>query len=425
MDGRTRFKYIESRPIGNLRQMPNNYLWSLWLNLESREEISRLTLEAFEHHFVLDPLDTQNIRIRLSRNKPPREYNTVSINPQLSNFLDEARPIESFGDGVQVYVGLIAALNSLKDRLILIDEPEVFLHPPLVRRLGEHLTDLARERKGSLLVATHSADFLQGSLNSTAKASIIRLTYTDGVATARELNQSSIRKINTDPLLRSAGLLTGLFHEAVIVTEGNTDRVFYEEINSRLLNSGEGIRDALFLSSFNWKTEERLIQPLRYLGVPTAAILDLDVINEGKVVVWHDLLAACGVPKNQWKRIIDLRDKLLSAFNQLRSKRNNALKRGGMNKLPTADQEIGWKLLRTLKNYGIFIVPTGELESWFASLNIRGRRTTWLMNLFKKIGTSEDDPNYLSAGTGDVWDFLSEIKTWLDDSARRGMEVTM
>jgi hypothetical protein len=34
-----------------------------------------------------------------------------------------------------------------------------------------------------------------------------------------------------NPLLRSTGVLSGLFYEFVIVTEADADRAFYQEIN--------------------------------------------------------------------------------------------------------------------------------------------------------------------------------------------------
>src|SRR5438552_2098735 len=99
---------------------------------------------------------------------------------------------------------MIAALVTLPLRLILIDEPEAFLHPPLARRLGQAIADIARDRDARVVAATHSAEFLRGCVESPAATSIVRLTYErqTGEATARSLSTSELRPLMTEPLLR-------------------------------------------------------------------------------------------------------------------------------------------------------------------------------------------------------------------------------
>jgi len=60
----------------------------------------------------------------------------------------------------------------------------------------------------------------------------------------------------------------------------STDRAFYDEMNRRLELKSRGIKDALFLNGQNKQTIYRLIQPLRRLGIPAAAVVDLDMIKE-------------------------------------------------------------------------------------------------------------------------------------------------
>ncbi len=104
-----------------------------------------------------------------------------------ANFTQGATLISELSDGVQAYTGLVAAVMSLPHRILLIDEPEAFLHPPLAKRLGRDLADLATERDASLVVATHSADFLMGCLEANPNVVIVRLTYENRVATSRYL----------------------------------------------------------------------------------------------------------------------------------------------------------------------------------------------------------------------------------------------
>ena len=70
----------------------------------------------------------------------------------------------------------MAAILSADHRVMLIDEPEAFLHPVLARKLGVKLTELASERDANVLASTHSADFLMGCVES-GNVKVVRLTY--------------------------------------------------------------------------------------------------------------------------------------------------------------------------------------------------------------------------------------------------------
>jgi hypothetical protein len=99
-----------------------------------------------------------------------------------------------------------------------------------------------------------------------------------------------------NPLLRSTGLLSALFHESVVVSESDADRSFYQEVNERLnLFEGSGSNSCLFLNAQNKQTIGRLVSPLRKLGIPAAAIVDLDIIKKSNE--FKEICKACNVPQ--------------------------------------------------------------------------------------------------------------------------------
>lgn len=423
LDGRSRFDLVKPQTIGDLRQQPTNHLWRLFNDTDSRERVRELTEEAFGLHFVLAPLKTGRLSIHLSSEPPPKELKEATITLDYKSYLDNADSIRNFGDGVQAFVGILSALHSLQHKLILLDEPEAFLHPPLIRRLGGEAASVAEDADATLVVATHSADFLLGCLGRTTSIDVVRLTYQDGTATASHLDAERIRSLLHDPLLRSTGLASGLFHQACVVTEGGSDRVFYEEMNRRLLADERGIGDVRFLNAENWQTVARLVHALRGVGVPAAAILDLDTVTRG-TSNWEKFYRGLGIPKNQWTRVNRLREKVTSAFDSLSPDpgRKKKIKRIGLDALSDDDKDEAEELVNYLARYGLFLVPVGEVESWFGKLKVGGRKSEWLSRLFDKIGTFKDDPNYKCAGEGDVWEFLEEIQGWVEDSSRDGMD---
>jgi predicted ATPase len=82
-------------------------------------------------------------------------------------FHASAADISELSDGVKAFTGIISALASADFRIIVVDELEAFLHPPLARKLGHRMTALAASRAGHVFAATHSADFLILKLTST------------------------------------------------------------------------------------------------------------------------------------------------------------------------------------------------------------------------------------------------------------------
>jgi hypothetical protein len=249
--------------------------------------------------------------------------------------------------------------------------------------------------------------------------SIVRLTYKEGIGTARLLPSSELLKLMRNPLLRSASVINALFYDATIVAEGDVDRAFYQEINTRLTEKEppQGIRSCLFLNAQNKQTEKTIVKPLRDLGVPAAAVVDIDVLKEGGSV-WTELLLSANVPQ-------PLVDSLAVARASLKKKFDDTgkdMKRdGGIALLDAENREAALELFSQLARYGIFVVPTGEVESWLRALGVPGNRTTWLVAMFETLGADPSAASYVRPSNDDVWSFVETMRQWFDDPLRRGM----
>jgi energy-coupling factor transporter ATP-binding protein EcfA2 len=418
--GRERFSLAQDQALGHLQRPPENHLQVLFRDDELRKRVRTMIYEAFDMYFVLDPTEPGQVRMRLSAVPPPNPTVERGLDEPAIAFHRNTLALHEQSDGIQCYVGMLVTLLSSRLRLILVDEPEAFLHPPLARRLGGALSAVARERNARLVAATHSADFLRGCVESAASTSIVRLTYErqTNAATARALNTNELRPLMAEPLLRSTRALEGLFHRAVVVGESDADRAFYDEINRRLVAAGRGIADAQFINAQNWSTEGRVIGPLRRLGVPTVGILDLDTLWNSKSE-WRSIYRAVGLPDDHEHRLA-----LESAQAELARDRNErkACKAKGVSGLPQGKREAMRALIRDLALYGIFIVPVGELEAWLPELSIpRTDKHDWIVRILTRLGTDPDKAGYVHPGRGGVWRFLDSIEGWVADPERRGM----
>jgi hypothetical protein len=94
---------------------------------------------------------------------------------------------------------------------------------------------------------------------------------------------------------------------------------------------------------------------------------------------------------------------------------------GGVEILQQADREAALNLLEQLADYGVFVVPGGELESWVKHLGASRHGPSWLINVFEMMGEDPEAAGYLKPSCGDVWAFIKNMKAWLINSNRKGI----
>jgi predicted ATPase len=419
LDGRSRINLVKEQAGGDLQQPPQSSLQVLFRDDAKRHEVRRIVADAFGSYFVLDPTHLGQLRIRLASRAPNSDLEERGIHQEAVQFHGNSQLIDAASDGVKAFTGIITELVAGDPCVVLIDEPEAFLHPSLAFKLGYEVSRAALTSEKRVFASTHSPTFVMGCIQSGAPVNIIRLTYRDGLATARVLPNADILRLMRNPLLRSTGVLSGLFYEFVVVTESDADRAFYEEINERLqrFKPDLGIPNCLFMNAQNKQTVQTIIRPLRELGIPAAGVVDIDVLKEGGSV-WTSFLESAFVPNIERSALSDTRGRLKQSFDQT----GRDMKReGGVRILPDGDREAATNLLERLAEYGLFVVRNGELESWLPSLNAGGHGPGWLISVFQKMGEDPGHADYLKPANDDVWAFLGEIKHWLTIASRKGI----
>jgi ABC-type polar amino acid transport system ATPase subunit len=415
LDGVTRLNLCNDQGVGDLSAPPSGALAALYRDDAVRGRLRALVLESFGLHLVFDPTSVGQIRLKLSKVPLPHPELERHLTQAAIEFFAGATQVSAMSDGVRAYIGILTAALSVPSLMLLIDEPEAFLHPPLVRSLGKTLATLASERDGIIVAATHSPDFVMGCIQSGKSVNILRLTWEDAVPKARLLASEEVAPLMKDPRLRSAGPISALFYRSAVICESDADRVFYQEVNDRLLTKGHiGIKDCLFTNVQNLQTIRLLMEPLRKMGIPAAAVVDLDLITDSEQ---RHLYRAAGIPDGMVKTLGQWTGEVREAFERL----NLKPKRAGIEALNAADRDVAATLLCTLRQYGIFVVPVGELERWLACFSISGPKSEWLGRMLERLGTDPEDSAYVQAGESDVWGFLTGIAQWVNDSHRKGL----
>ncbi len=419
IDGGSRINLIIQQPAGDLQAHPSNHLAVLFRNDELRKDVRRIVFDAFKKYFVIDPTNLGHLRIRLSEIEPDTDLLERGIHQEAIDFHNQALDISIASDGVKAFTGIIISIAAGDPKITLIDEPEAFLHPSLSYKLGKEVSNKVKDSQKSLIVSTHSSNFLMGCIQSGTPINVIRLTYSNNIATARALPSEKVLKLMKHPLLRSTGVLNGLFYEFVIVTESDADRAFYQEINERLLQfePDKGIPNCLFINAQNKQTVHEIIRPLRELGIPCAGIVDVDIIKEGGAV-WTSFLNGGFIPDLTIQSTAIARTRIKQFFDNSGTdfKRN-----GGVDALQGQEKEACTNLFDQLAEYGLFVVRGGELECWLKSLGATGHGPKWLIQIFEKLGDDSSSPNYIRPDDKDVWNFISDIKKWLINGSKKGI----
>jgi len=182
------------------------------------------------------------------------------------------------------------------------------------------------------------------------------------------------------------------------VNETVADRAFYQEVNERLLRFKPewGIPNCLFINAQYKQTVQTIMRPLRKLGIPTAAIVDVDVLKEGGTV-WTNLLLGANIPPISHQSLATHRAALKSAMD---ATGRNMKRNGGIAILGDADREAARNLFTQLGGYGVFVVPGGELEAWLKALQATGHGPAWLINIFEKMGEDLDAVTFVKPFRG-------------------------
>lgn len=422
LGGHNRVSLTQTQDLGDLQHPPQTSFQVLFRNDERRKKLQAVIYDAFGKCVVLDPTQSGKLSMRFSTEVPLDASRERSLDESAIWYFSQAKSIAELSDGVKAFTGLLTEIIAGDPCVLLIDEPEAFLHPPLAFKLGKEIAKASAESHKRVFASTHSPEIVMGCIQSGVSINIVRLTYWDGVSTARVVSNDKLLPLMRNPLLRSANVIKGLFYDFVVVTEADSDRAFYQEVNERLLlfSPDLGIPNCLFINGHNKQSIPLIVQALRELGIPTAAIFDIDMIKEGGQEFTRIL--DCGFyPEATCAALRTSRKMVLDKFTSVLRGDQEMSRDGGLKLLASQDAEAAHNFFDQLELYGIFVVREGECESWLKQLNVGSHGPKWLTQVFEKMKENPEADDYVKPSEGDVWGFISKIKKWLVNPARKGI----
>ena len=407
----------------------------MYLDEEVEARISKYFKDAFGKELCVYRLGGNKIPLRVG-DRPVRNSSTTFTGYE-QDLYDKTLPLESQGDGMRSFASVVLqTLAPVTPSILLLDEPEAFLHPPQARLLGE---TLAKERpsRGQLFVATHSPDVLSGLMEGARdNLRILRMQREGDVNRVDELDKELVAKIMNDPLMKHSGAMSGLFHERVVVCESDADCMFYSAVLDLPAVHGAGLPDVLFTHGSGTGRMADLAETFRAAGVAVDVVADMDILGqEGelrKLVEalggrWGEVRAAArevkgavegahhpataaeikeelrGVAEDSGtgEDVAVLRRKVSDVF--AKSSTWAQVKRAGEQAIPNGQPTQRYRKLREgCARLGLWFVPVGELESFCKGVG--GHGPSWVQAVLER-GNLADDTELQAAQSfvGDVW----------------------
>ena len=439
LHARTRFELTDPQQSYDLEtEAPTHALQEFFhQRLKVQPQLRRAFKEAFGRDIALDWTAMKRWYFKVGG-----EFGELSESLDgLRQQLRAGQLLKEQGDGYQSFAGILMAAIIFPDRVLLLDEPEAFLHPKQARVLGRLLGRLSIDRPAQIIVSTHSSAFMWGVVSGNDKTNVLRLNRSIDTTHYTQVPTSTVTALTSTPLLSSQPVLDSLFHRGVVVCEGDPDRAVYQFVAHRTLGS-EGGEDLLFIHTNGKGAADTPVELLKSAGAPVAVIVDIDILNASgpldkivKALTGAEIAGELEVrrakigewvlqmPEDQFlKKLLDgVNTWITSPHTDARSSRKRlestlkattskweVVKRTGISHFAGDQLAAVENLIEDLSKIGVFVVPCGELEQWIDAGASKGKE--WNRKALEKLQTG-GCPSGLEAFVQRVIDFLSDPAT--------------
>lgn len=211
------------------------------------------------------------------------------------NLNPEGRDVSALGHGAQrsIQMALVRHLADIKresgeqssNTILLIDEPELYLHPQAIEVLRDALKTLSVQGF-QVIFSTHSPFMITSK--DVENTLLIRKNDTQGTHKRNSLKTAIPTVVANAPsqleLLFSLSHSSNiLFSERVILAEGTTENRLMPSIIHKVSGKTVGLHKTAFVSMGGSGNTRKAMSVLQTMDIPTKAIVDLDyAVKEGE-----------------------------------------------------------------------------------------------------------------------------------------------
>ena len=364
----TELRLTVSNQLMRSEQAKKHPIYKLSKSETLAQKISDYFHQAFNVDLVVNRNEMVSIPLHVGKSPDKTSY-TIDMQDDYYTQVAMLPKLQEQGDGMRSFASILLDTFTSEHTITLIDEPEAFLHPPQARLLGKMLAKNNPDNR-QLLVSTHSEDFLQGLLDADNKnVIIIRIDRVGNINKINTLESSDVKKLWGNPILRYSNILSGLFHEKVVVCESDYDCLFYQAImDATYEHKNEISPDILFTHCGGKSRIKDVVTALKVVNVPVVAICDFDLLNASQN--FKPLVAAFGL---DWDSALSADMRIIyNSMNAKNSSGNDAwaqIKKIGKAGFTGGEPAAYERVESVCKSAGLFVVPVGEMEGFDKTIN--------------------------------------------------------
>lgn len=393
-----------------------NYLSSFKYNEDLLGELASKVKQLFKKDIYLDAQTLgDRLLFRVGENFESIRNKPITNEAEARKLFEEDM-LDDQGDGLKSFVSTFLSLNCEKSDVLLIDEPEAFLHPPLARQLGEMIGESKNENK-IVFIATHSVEVLKGILSKCPDVNVVRITQPEPHKNEVKLvSQEILNTILQNPLLRVSRVLEGIFCDRVIITEAEADELVYQELIEKIF-SESGL---FFAHGQNKQTLATIAELYQKIGVNYEIITDFDILRQPAEL--YRFLALMPMHEKDRQRLQNYAGQLREFVNNSaqttglgederkaaqKALRDEVYHKKGVRFFDDTKKTQIIKSLDKLSASHLHILQTGELETILEDYGIEYQeKSRWIVTAINKIAElQKNDFNE----DGVVYQFLNRI----------------
>lgn len=355
---------------------------------ETCSSISETVKRLFHKDIALDNTTSRQVVIPVV-SEDFSSYRNSHDSPEKLTYMENATLLRNEGDGFRSYVTILLTVMGASKPILLVDEPEAFLHPTYAMELGKQLGTMLAESSAlqNAFISTHSSYFLQGILDSAASdLSLIRLKRNGGKSTFNILDKDKIETLKNRSDY-SPQYIDALFSKKAILVEAPRDAIIYSAICDKITE----IDNPIFVSTNGKDAFKGVKQFYTASGLPCRCICDFDIINDHDK--FKNLMKAFSVDLEVRQRALNAADELKKTYRDLAIEKvsdkkdiasliKERYKKDVFIDIPDSLRQDCRNSLHDLIRFGIYVLTTGELESLFEDSGIEHSHDSddWLKN---------------------------------------------
>ena len=342
-------------------------------------------------------LSLMNVSIDISmlENKSEDYYKNIRLS------VDDGieTPLENKGSGLQslIMIELFKFYCKIfnQSSLLILEEPELFLHPHAKRMLSDILIDFIGDDRNQIIITTHSEEFLHNvdieninvirkTSNGTKKSRISKGNYGDG---------KELQKLKIELQHKNAEMF---FAEKVILVEGE-EQIIIPEIIKKIYGKNILNNNDISIVKVGGKSYFSIYRKvLDDLNIKNYIIADYDIINREltpllteeekrtlgdiRTKIPQQLKTSSNIKKEtssrDWESLVQEIEKITkeqkydaSLKDIWETFRNRIYTKNKLSELDDALKQEIIKFIYSLYNKNIFIMQKGELEDYYKKEN--------------------------------------------------------